>query len=141
MTTITYRDGIMAADSSIWVDGTMNYKTRKIFKLPDGTLVGFCGTWAHCMRLLEYLKGEQEDIPTNIKEASAIVVTPKRRVIVYEGGTMTYVSRTKYLAAGSGSAVALGAMHAGATAVEAIKASIEHDNHTRGPIRSIKLED
>ena len=130
----------MAADSALWGDGTLHFKTRKIHRLVDGSLIGMYGSWPACLKLLQFLNSDDDDIP-KFKEAGAILVRSRTRICIYESGVIMPIHNTPYIAGGTGSTIALGAMHAGASAVEAIQAAIAHDSHTRGPVRSLKLEE
>ena len=47
--------------------------------------------------------------------------------------------RAKFLAIGSGAAVALGAMAAGADAKQAVRIACQFDAHTKGPVKAYKL--
>lgn len=140
MTTVVYRDGILASDSAVW-DGadysTMAHKTKKLFRLKDGSIVGIYGTLHTCLNLIAYLNGDEK--PGRLEGASAIVVKPSGRIICYEGATQIPVIKARYIAAGSGASVALGALFQGANAMEAVKAAIYHDSGSRGPVRSLTL--
>jgi ATP-dependent HslUV protease subunit HslV len=130
----------MAADSALWGDGTMHFKTKKIHRLSDGSLIGMYGSWPSCLKLLQFLNSDDEGLP-RFKEAGAILIRSRTRMFIYESGVLMPIQSAPYVAGGTGSTVALGAMHAGASAIEAIQAAIAHDSHTRGPVRSLKLEE
>lgn len=139
MTTIAYRDGIMAADDSCWACDTRTYNVKKLYRLKEGSLLGISGNLAAATRLIAFLQSDESKPPPRLAGASAILVRQNGRIFKFEDGTAIPMLRTKYIAGGSGFMVALGAMHAGATAVEAIKAAIAHDNSTQGRVYSLKL--
>ena len=128
----------MASDSAAWEDDTLAHKAKKIYRLSDGSVAGIYGTLEHCMNLLRYI--EDPTLKLNLQGASAIVVRPSLRVVAYNGTVAMPIIRAKYLAAGSGMSVALGACFQGATAVEAVKAAIAHDSGSRGPVVSMKVK-
>ena len=101
--------------------------------------MGFYGNWTACLALLAFIQSNEED-PPKFKDAGALIIRPKSRMFVYENGILMRATG-KYIAGGTGATLALGALHAGASAVEAIQAAIAHDSCTRGPVRSLKLEE
>lgn len=140
MTTIAYRDGVMCSDSNTFVhDGycRMPGKVQKIHRLDDGSLMGHAGAWrdAHALKLwLMDQKGE----PPDTKDVTALVVKPDRRVLIIDGTAQRYVEAPFY-AIGSGAQTALGAMYAGADAVEAVRIAALVDCFTGGEIQVEKL--
>jgi hypothetical protein len=58
--------GCMASDSRIFIDGSAIIDTgKKIFKLPDGSLVGYTGNWSAEKRIVDALAdyGDPQSIP------------------------------------------------------------------------------
>jgi 20S proteasome alpha/beta subunit len=139
MTTIVYRNGIMAADSSVWEEGTLSHKMKKLHRLKDGSVVGIFGTVSSCINLIEYLKDNKKK-PKSMNGAGAIIAFPDGRLLSCEGSTVVPIEKARYLAAGSGMSVALGALHQGATAIQAVKAAIAHDASSRGPVKSMRIK-
>lgn len=140
MTTIAYRDGVLAADSSCWVDTTRVHSARKIWRVHGG-LIGFAGTISYGLAMVRWLQSgaDPDDYP---KESNGSCIIIDRRGIIrsYESGSTTSMRIVeKYVSIGSGSSVALGAMFAGANAKDAIKASIKYDAYTSGPIKTLRL--
>lgn len=143
MTTIAYRDGVMAADSSLTVGETHVASSKKIFRLRNGSIIGFWGTWSHCMLLKDALNDGHDikDIKRKrIKSAYAYLVKPHGAIWGIENGVLWQLIRTDYVAGGSGGPVALGALAQGASAVEAVRAAIEHAPGSKGPIHTLKLK-
>lgn len=139
MTTVAYRDGLMASDSSALVHETHVHPARKIWRVGGG-LVGMAGSLVHMPAFVRWLAegadvGEYPD-----GDFDAIVVDPSGRVSMYEGaGPEPIVVREKYVAIGSGAPVALGALAAGADARAAVKAAIKHTTGSKAPVRSLRL--
>lgn len=138
MTTIAFDGKSIASDSGVWADETMICRMTKLHRLKNGSVVGFCGDAKEWLPAIQWLEGETENDKAKLG-LCMLVVSPKGKITQYEGTTPIRVSRTKYIAIGTGSAIALGALHHGATAVEAVRAAIAHDSKSVGPIISLKL--
>ncbi|MDQ0135698.1 ATP-dependent HslUV protease subunit HslV [Neorhizobium galegae] len=144
MTTIAYRDGIMAADSGAWIGGAATPWAYKLAIGPDGTLYGVAGNAAEAERFLQWVRdgchGEHpkaEPLPEQYSSyivLAAPVVGPIR-VITARGDE---VYHAPYFAIGAGSVAALGAMFANADAETAIQAAICHASGACGTIRTIQ---
>jgi 20S proteasome alpha/beta subunit len=112
---------------------------RKVVKA-EGMIGGFVGDAEHVAELMRWFKegADLENIPKN--KGSGIVVfdqTVKKKkavriVQIEEGGYFEVPDH--YYARGSGREVALGAMYMGASAVDAVDASISLINTTGGHI-------
>ena len=89
MTTICYRDGVLAGDGretiiedreSSYVD---NDKCTKIFKLKDGRLFGASKTSEACIRLHESLvKGHS---PPKLEDINGLLIDLRGRIWFFEG--------------------------------------------------------
>jgi hypothetical protein len=140
LTTIAYRDGILAADSLVTSDGI---RTSTIVKLArrekDGTLFGACGRASLIRAAREwFLRGEPPEDRIKIKdnEAQFIIVRPNNDVETWdESGSSD--DAAPFHALGSGRDIALGAMAAGASAIEAVRIAAKFDTGTGGPIRHV----
>lgn len=139
MTTIAYRDGVLASDSSCWEGDIKTCSVRKIFRV-RGALVGFTGNLNHGMRFLDWVRdgAHHDEIPRG--NYTGIVVSKSGSVTTYDNGEAAVILRGKYFAFGNGQDVALGAMHAGANARRAVMAAIEHSAKTDGPIRILRIK-
>ena len=143
MTTIAYRDNVMAADTScLNSEGTNEHGIRKVWRV-HGCLVGCSGAFCDIQRFIQWLKeGAYDDDTRKVMEGfDAIVVQPSGRISTFDGYTTIPIRplHQKYIAIGSGGAVALGAMFAGADAITAVKAAVRHNIQTKAPIRSYRL--
>lgn len=151
MTTVAYRDGILAADSCYTEQtedgGSRQFGTKKIYEArrsPKGGYehciwVGFAGGrgWR---RALAWLKAgaDFENIPefAEGEDFSAIVVETWggiRRVYVLDSNMEPEDIQEPYHAIGSGAKCAFTAMDMGASAEEAVKLAARRDPYTRGP--------
>lgn len=139
MTTIAYRDGVLASDTRETAgDTVVGASARKIAKLKDGSLFGGAGVAEGCELLLRSL---QKNTATPVYEGTeALHVKTDGSLWVYEGRAWLKQQKCKYYALGSGHAVALAAMDAGADAITAVKIGIKRDTHSGGRVRSLKLK-
>jgi ATP-dependent protease HslVU (ClpYQ) peptidase subunit len=138
MTTIVYSKGVMASDSGVWVEGILVYKTKKLHRLKNGCVAGFAGAVNDALTILRWMDGDETEKP-KFDEVTMLVASPTGRVLKYDAPKPISIKRPKYISIGTGYQVALGALHQGATAYEAVKAAIEHDAHSRGPIHQMKV--
>jgi 20S proteasome alpha/beta subunit len=141
MTTIAYRDGVLAGDTrETDEDMIWNDCTRKVWRLKDGTLYGGAGDAEGCTLLLEALrKGNLlPEMPESAKDVSAIRVTPDGKVYFYEGFTWRRM-KEGYLAIGSGRKPALALLRYGASAVDAVKGAMSIDMYSGGRVKTVKL--
>ncbi len=154
MTTIAYRDGIMAADSQCTDEWGMKLTdTDKIFRLHGGGLLGTAGD-DDARELMELLDSSvtEATLPTReqlgdthteflgllwLPDDTLWYVSISIRSDEYDAGWDGSVSRLKrpFAAVGSGQQFAYGAMAHGATAKEAIKVAAGFDIYTALPVQ------
>lgn len=140
MTTVAYRKGVMASDSSCWEGGTHTHAVRKVWRV-RGILIGCAGNMSDIHAFVRWVKaGADEDDYPRMKSLQAIMARPDGKVVCFEGGSYhPIVVRDPYCAVGSGSPVALGALHHGASAVEAVRAARHHNEGTKGRVNSVRF--
>lgn len=142
MTTIAYKDGVIAADSQA-TDVNEVCKVRKLFKCRD-EIVSICGDAIAAMKFVEWRKaGAQEDDKPKFGASDdflSLVVT-SNGVALWDKRMTPLPIKDRFSALGSGSGIALGAMHMGASAREAIKAAIRWDAFTGGRVISYSVKD
>jgi ATP-dependent protease HslVU (ClpYQ) peptidase subunit len=144
MTTIAYRDGIMAADSRAYAGFNANLGTkRKIRRCADGRLIG-CST--NQVGLGEAILDWYEagaDAASCPKSAELKFVL----LVVSPDGTAFYANddfnlagpiEADFFAIGSGEGEAHGAMHAGASAAEAVEIACRCDVWSGLPVVTIR---
>jgi ATP-dependent HslUV protease subunit HslV len=138
MTTIAYKDGVMASDSACSHNETVVFDVQKVFKNDAGFLLGLAGTLMDVGIMKAWFFNEDlNDVPRT--KAYGILVSPKGKVYFAERGLLTPV-KGKHVATGSGRDLALGAMDAGASAVEAVRIASKRDSATQLPIQKVTLE-
>lgn len=139
MTTIAYKDGLLASDSrrtrgNHIVPGTL----AKIARV-GACLCGGAGYTTHLLKVFEAL-GADEDMPEwGDGESEAILVEADGSVWTYEGDGVWIPFDGEFIAIGSGSEYAYGAMAAGADAREAVKIAKRFDSMSGGPVRVLRL--
>ena len=147
MTTIAYRDGVMAADTGVWMGGACLTGAVKIAKGADGCLHGVAGHAGACCDYLEWVKnGERGDAPQpeRANEESTFIAL----CVNVQAGTIRlltaygveHLDGVPYVSIGSGAAAALGAMFAGADAEQAIRAAMAHTEGARGDVICVCAE-
>ena len=143
MTTIVYRDGVLAADDKAWSQGwIMPGTVRKILKTEDGRLLGGLGPLTNCARYIAWLKDVARDEakrPIIDNDSCIIEVRGYEIIVIHDSGGIGEIEALPYKAFGSGRPVALGALYMGASAFDAVLAAIAHDDSTNGGVESISL--
>jgi hypothetical protein len=142
MTTIAYRNGILAADtqftdSSGW---TLAGTVSKLFRLRDGSIVGISGALETGEAFVNWMDGDQAGDRPTVGDTTRCIHLSEGGVVVYEG-TGRYSPKGDFMAWGSGFPVALGAMHMGAEAFHAVEVAAKYDPHTGGAICFMALHD
>lgn len=145
MTTIAYRDGVLAGDSLCCRAGWKVGATfRKVFKTPDGRLIGLCGDAAHIMKLVEWLmmppKNRLGERPRLDKDTGTVVEVLSNGKARYYEHDHYHDTNDRYWSVGSGSIAALVAMDMGADAATAVRAAARRDDSTGGKVRTVRLK-
>jgi hypothetical protein len=145
MTTITYRAGVMAADSRAYAgyNAPLGQKT-KIRRLDDGTLIG-CSSVQPGMgeAVLEwYGRGAKiEDAPKGEAKFTLLAVKPDGAAyFASDSFNLSGPIRAEFFAIGSGEGAAHGAMHAGATAERAVEIACLVDVWSGLPVITLRHE-
>lgn len=139
MTTLVYRDGVLAADSRITVGDTYLDGWRKVRRISDGSLVGFTGSLPSGQAFIDWATNGFDGPPPK-GEYSGVLISSTGKIVEFEDGSpIAFPKRSLFQAWGSGRQAALGALHMGATAVEAVKIANKINNTTGGRVHSLKL--
>lgn len=156
MTIIAYRHGIMACDSC-WAtqDGLQEISLTKIKRLKSGALLGGAGEGdsRDVELLLDSVKHEK-DLPLRSKlqelrlDWTGLLVLPNGQVFTVATSDIpdkkdaevgVCVFNRGFAAVGTGAEIAIGAMAAGKTSIEACKIVCDWDIHCRPPIHALVL--
>lgn len=143
MTTVVYRDGVLAADSLATLGDTKLHGDYKKINRINGHLIGVAGGVADCATFLDWCRAGGELTETKAPEGSyqALVIDPSGKATEVECGKyLPRMNRTKFHAIGSGAPFALAAMYAGATAVEAVKIATKIDTNSGLPVKSLRIQ-
>lgn len=144
MTTIAYRDGLMAGDSGSWRGGVKTAGAVKLAISVDGDLVGATGASAACYEFLQAVKTQpRHEWPRPIADRDgssfqALIVSLDGAVSVLEQFGEEEIT-APYYAIGAGAEIAMGAMYAGADAETAVFAAVEHSSYAAAPVVVIRL--
>lgn len=137
MTTIVYRDGVLAADTVTSRGNSLLRGVTKIARGPDGRLGGACGSAAFMGEWLAWIStGGERPMPKSDEKYGddvGLLIDAAGNLEIHEASGVFKIN-PPYYAMGSGSPEALGALFAGADAETAVKAAIEHDAHTGGDV-------
>lgn len=139
MTTIAYKDGVLATDTQVTVGGSYSYHVDKLLFIKERKAwVAMCGDVSLFRPFLEWFRADDDDmeVPKATKEQdfAALVLYENGEVVIYEAD-MEYIDHdpTKPMALGSGAQGALVAMYAGKSAEEAVALTSMVDLST-GPV-------
>lgn len=140
MTTVAW-DGASLASDSRAASGTRSHSTRKIERLPDGTLFGFAGYLSAYPKVRNWAAGGcvPEDRPKIRPGSEFILVKPDKTILVYEDCKDPIEVTDKIAAIGSGAEYALGALACGASAHRAVEVAALFDPATAGPVVILDL--
>lgn len=135
MTTIVYRDGVMAADSQVLDRSAVVGTVKKLYRRADGAVAGTCGSledWAPFMKWFKNPSGF--DAPAALFDFEALVALPSGEVLWFGKSGRCTPYTAPFYAIGSGYQAALGALHAGASAERAAEIACLVDVDSGGPI-------
>lgn len=135
MSTIAYKDGIMAADTmSHWFYS--EYQSKKLFEMA-GKLIGVAGGEGDAEPFANWITGLSDNKPElNDKDGFAALVVGNGVCVQYDE-TLKPLCSEPYAAIGSGAQYAIAAMDCGKSAHEAVQIAMHRDPYTGGKIETI----
>lgn len=139
MTTIAVRDGLMCSDTQSTGGG---YKALidKMFRLPDGGIVGIAGGLREALAATQWMiEGEEGDPPDSDGSYTLLILRPNGSIWCADSGFPALRLRNKFAAIGSGCPMAMAAMEMGATAAQAVKIASKYDECTNSRVKSMAL--
>ncbi len=141
MTTIAFKDGILAADSGVFQSGRWCGSADKLIRASDGGMAAVAGSLVDTEVVRSALKEQETGGGFDISDDSeALVIRPDGQVYnAFTNSRICFVDGP-FHALGSGFDIAFGAMAAGASALEAVKIAAEYDVNTRGPFQTMEIE-
>lgn len=142
MTTIAYRDGVMAADSCATDNGYCVGTIAKIWRRADGAVAGMAGGADDMVVFRDWFLGWMHGTyPIIAHDSEGIVAFAGGPVLGYFKSGVGVAIEAPFYAIGSGFKAALGAMHAGAGAAEAVRIAALLDVYTALPMTILRHED
>lgn len=140
MTTIVYRDGILAADSLVTDRGARCFTVTKIGRI-NGSLWGAAGSLDGMQAFMDWARNgaPQDRMPRLGEEFEGVNVTPDGSILWYGQSLSPARMHAPYVAIGSGFRIALGALWMGATAKQAVECCASIDMQTGGDIVTLSL--
>lgn len=140
MTTIAYKDGVIAYDSRVTRGTTIDYDDYEKCIESNGVKFALSGATGDHPRLIEaYFGADHKNV-----DACALAFDGETIWVVghndADGLWKTAVSPERVYAIGSGSSHALTAMDMGASAAEAIEMAKKRDTCTGGQVRTITTQ-
>ena len=143
MTTVAYKDGVLVGDTRITEGETiLPERARKVFRLADGSLFGFCG----CVENAKLVRNAVErglplpKLEARQKEDAFIHVRRNGKVFYSTGVAWVQIEGTRIVSIGSGSLAAYAAMRAGRSAVDAVRIASTLDPYTNDRLKTVRLK-
>ena len=136
MTTIAYRDGVLAADRLMTGGGARCAEVCKVARSKYGHLAAAAGNASGIASLHSWVvAGCDGELPRYEKGTmDGLVIYPTGRVFYWDGSPALIEMFGPFFAAGSGQEFAFGAMAVGADARRAVEIAIQFDTLSGGRI-------
>jgi hypothetical protein len=140
MTTLAYRNGVLASDSACQCGGWRQPGAiEKIWRIKK-RLVSGTGDVNRIARFCRWVEaGMKGDAPEMGEESRGIVIEPSGRVREFEATGEISLIEAPFYAWGSGMPPALGALYMGATAERAVEIAILVDPNSDGATQVFRL--
>ena len=143
MSIIVYRDGVMAADTAVHIEGTYVDMTEKIWSV-GAELVGVTGHVSLASVVVEWVKkgalAHEQPALDGDDDFEVVRVGRDSGVNWCDRYFIWNQWRGRYYASGSGAQVALGALEHGASAQDAVEVACRISAMCREPITVLRLE-
>lgn len=140
MTTIAYRDGVIAADTQVSAGGARVGRVQKVHNI-RGVLVGASGTLSVCQRFTDWVrggcKGDAPALKDEDGDGSEAFMVVGDHIVSFGKHGPDVICADKY-ASGSGWHFALGAMEAGASAEDAVRIAMRLDSGSGGEVTVLR---
>lgn len=143
MTTIAYRDGVLAADSMLSDNATLVGSFTKIRPVGDVGFLALAGQIGPNFKIMiDWLSKWPviDEAPKCLADGdvSGIFALESGRVFQLVRGSPYEIS-APFFADGTGRFIALGAMAMGATAEQAVDVAIHYDHHSGGTTQTVRV--
>lgn len=141
MTTIAFDGKTLAADSrTLGSSMIRSEETGKLFALPDGGWFAGCGGQEDVLLALRWMiAGMVEAQKPALDDHFAGLILRGNRLYRVEKRLVEWECKAAHVAAGSGFELALGAMAAGADAIQAVKIAARFDPSTNARVQYVTV--
>ncbi len=144
MTTIAFRDGVLAADNRAMTGDNILGTIVKIAKNSNGDLAGAAGLASYNYNFIKWFTGMESGEPPKASKDDnnydrGVIFRKNGKIEVFEP-TGVFEVKAPYFAFGSGKPEALGALFMGATAEQAVHAAAAHDPNTGDGVTVLRHE-
>jgi ATP-dependent protease HslVU (ClpYQ) peptidase subunit len=132
MTTIVYKDGILAADTQL-TTGDLKSRIRKIHKLPDGRVCAGAGNvsdWPMFFEWLQKAEGKKVKVPDLAKGFEMLVLEENGKAGYYNNKCLYFEVDDPLYTNGSGWAIARAGLICGLNAKKAVELAGQIDTNT-----------
>ena len=151
MSIVVYSNGVMASDSLVVTNGTREGEVEKIFRMEKNGIVSLFGMVGDMNKLtlfrewvesLSKVAPKLNELTSKESSLNAFSVISKNTGVfnVVDDYCVPYSVKAPFYAIGSGRDHALGALEAGATAVEAVQIAIKLDISCGGSIQTLSFK-
>lgn len=140
MTTIAYKDGVIAYDSQITRGDVITYDDYEKCIEQAGVKFFCCGTVSDYQRLVDAYFGAKPD--GNIDATALVLDGDSLMMVAVDDATGLWkspVMRDRPYAIGSGTPYAFAAMDMGASAEKAVEMAARRDTSTGGKVRTLRI--
>ena len=142
MTTIAYRNGVLAADTLMTLSNLREGHVIKVRRM-NGVLAAAAGNWPLALRFLDWVSSGMgaADAPSmgdSEMNAAGHLFLPNGEVLTYARNGWSRF-HTAYYADGTGCDIAMGAMAMGASAEEAVRIAIDLDVYSGGRVVCVRF--
>lgn len=142
MTTIAWRAPMLVADSQLTL-GDDRLRTKKLHTLADGSICGAAGDAPAIAKMMRWLSA---GCPARRKPRFRPEHAVEVLLVRLDGSVWHYTHdlepeklEGRFAAIGTGGRYAVGAMHCGRNALQAVKVAAEYDAYTSGPFDTLVL--
>ncbi|MCP5005525.1 MAG: hypothetical protein GY941_16540 [Planctomycetes bacterium] len=141
MTTIAYKDGVLAADSMVCTkNGIKIAQINKIIKNKNG-MAGIAGNLGDVSKIKEWMNigADINKLLDFSKGSSAIFIKPDGSINFIEEGSVINVA-ADFVAVGTGEEIAMASMMAGVSAKKAVHIACKLDAYSGGKIKTVRMK-
>lgn len=105
----------------------------------DGSVCAIVGAYIGGMRIIRWINNREDEPQPQTETSTVFKFDRKGNLTVYEDGGFYSEVTEPFIAGGSGTTCALGALYMGATAIQAVEVAAKIDTLTDGNIQSRRL--